>query len=117
MTTSDTHAVEGAIGLKENLEVVPAELGVEILQKSCIPQQCIPQSGGDKTHNGRPLVGFQEAVGDPQLNAGILAADRLRTSHDSQITLFSLAEVDADEGCDLVLENGVVRAGIQQRVA
>jgi hypothetical protein len=36
---------------------------------------------------------------------------------DAQIALLGLAEVDPGEGCDLVLEDGVVRAGVQQSVA
>jgi hypothetical protein len=69
---SNPHARERAIGVEKDLEIVPAELGVEVLQESCIPEQGIPQSGGDKAHDGRPLVRLQETVGDPQLNAAYL---------------------------------------------
>src|SRR5262249_8823756 len=91
--------------------------GIEILEKSCITDQGIPQSGGDKAHDGCPVVCLHETVGDPQLNTGIPAADRLRTSYDAEIALLGVAEVDPDEGCDLVLEDGVVRTRVQQPVA
>src|SRR5437016_5256568 len=114
--TSDSPARKGGIWFDDHFFRCPEKFRIEIRQTARISEQRTPQGKRDEPHLSRPLVGFQLAVGESQLNRKDSDKNWSSSARKVRFLHGAVEDVQSDHGSDPCRENGVVRPRIQEGV-
>jgi len=104
------------VGSKNNLTIRSLEVGIEKLEKPSVSQQGISEASLHESNHCWPSVSFL-SVGYPQFNRRIAASYRLRASGEDELLRFGTAQIDTNQGSEVLLKDGVVGATVKQSVA